>query len=148
MPLQVIIQGLEEFKSDMSNSPSLIKDEIKQAMVNSVNVIKNSAQDIVPYQTGTLRRSIFTDVSTDGLEGMIYQDHSIAPYGRYIEEGTGEFVGHSRWLGNIPGVGWRWIRGMQGQPYMIPAFEQSLDKITEYFSEAIKNVVIKLSGKI
>jgi HK97 gp10 family phage protein len=141
MPLHITIQGLDELRATAGASASLLDREVKTAMVSSVNTIKNQAQHLAPFKTGTLRRSIFTDLQNNGYTGIVGQDPSQAIYGSYIEYGTGEFAGHSRWLGNIPGVGVRWIKGMRARPFMTPAFENNIEKVKDLFLHAMDKVV-------
>lgn len=153
MPIQVTILGLNEFKADLSNAPAEIQRQVKWAMVQSVNAVKNTAQEMVPYKTGTLRRSIFTDVAESGNRGVVAQDPSIAPYGIMVEYGTAahDIVPVNRkalfWKGALNPYKRVHHPGTKAKPFMAPALEKNLDVITQYFSAAIKNVVLKLAGK-
>ena len=153
MPIQVTIAGLDEFKADMASAPAELRSQIKWAMVQSVNAVKNSAQGLAPYKTGTLRRSIFTDVTSDGMRGVVAQDSSIAPYGILQEYGTQahEITPVNKkalfWPGALHPVKRVMHPGFGAHAFMSPAVENNLETITAYFSQAIKNVVIKLSGK-
>jgi HK97 gp10 family phage protein len=141
------IDGLQEFIGNVRDAERTFQAEITTAMSQSVNQIKNTAQNLAPYQTGTLRRSIYTDIQDNGLTGFVGVDPDIAPYGIYIEQGTGIFVGHARWKGNIPGIGWRWINGMRAQPFFLPAWQQNMDNVKLYFQQAVNRILARAGGK-
>jgi len=154
MTLQLTIQGLTEFQGDIANAVSSeLPKQVKWAMVQSVNAVKNSAQGMVAYKTGTLRRSIFTDVSDTGFQGKVTQDSSVAPYGIYIEYGTAAHAINPVnakalfWPGAAHPVKRVMHPGTSARPFMTPALENNLDTITAYFSQAIKNVVLRMAGK-
>ena len=141
------IEGLDEFRSDVSHASTTIRSEVNSAMVKSVNTIKNAAQINAPFKTGNLRRSIYTEIKDSGFTGIVAQDPNAASYGIYIEGGTGIYAGGSRWLGNIPGVGWRWINGMMARPFMAPAINDNIDAVKGFFSDAAQAIVNKLARK-
>lgn len=141
------IDGLDDLIQNTSLAAAQINQQIGVAMSQSVNQIKNDAQNLAPYVTGQLRQSITADVQDSGLTGIVYQDPSIAPYGSYVEFGTGIYVGNSRWKGNIPGVGWRWINGQRPQPYLIPAFQNDIELVQGYFQEAIRQIFLIAAGQ-
>jgi hypothetical protein len=153
MALQVQIQGIEEFKADVAGASAELRKQAKWAMSQSVNVVKNTAQNTVNYKTGTLRRSIYTDITSDGFQGSVVQDSSIAPYGIDIEYGTRahEIVPVNKkalfWKGALNPYKRVMHPGYAGKPFMQPALENNLQAITDYFSTALKNVVLKMAGK-
>lgn len=145
------IEGLDEFRQDVSNAGSKLRSNVRWAMVQSVNIVKNSAQQLAPYKTGTLRRSIYTDVQQSGFRGVIAQDSAIASYGAHIEYGT---KAHTISAINKKALFWkgamhpvRSVRhpGFRGKPYMLPALEQNVNLIKDYFSEALRRTVVAIA---
>lgn len=146
--ITVKIEGLDELKNGLDSAVSDIPQQINWAMVQSVNVVKNSAQDYAPYKTGTLRRSIYTDVQDNGFTGIVAQDPDVADYGVYMEYGTGPHI--------IEAINKRVLAdqsmnlifgkivhhpGTAPRPFMSPAIEDNIDTIQGYFSEAVKRLI-------
>lgn len=147
------IDGLDRIQNQLAEGKQNIGSNIRWAMVQAVNAVKNTAQGKVAYKTGTLRRSIFTDIQANGYKGIIAQDFSVANYGIFIEYGTrphdiipvskkvladarqgiifGKLVHHP---------------GTMAQPFMQPALEDNLDRIKDLFAEAMFKVVRQIAG--
>lgn len=147
------IDGLEEFKADVAKGASNIGEEVKRAMVYSVNTVKNTAQDMVAYKTGTLRRSIFTDVQDSGFTGIVGQDRNMASYGSDIEYGTAPHVilpvnkKALFWKGALNPYRKVNHPGTKPKPFMQPALDSSVERIKEFFDQAILNIIKMMSGK-
>lgn len=121
-------QNLRKLANDF-NTKYLYK-----AMADACSVVRNDAVLNAPQETGTLKRSIDFEVSTDGTEGVIYSNLEYAPY---VEVGTGIYAtkGDGRdtpW--SYEGKdGWRTTQGQKPQPYLEPALQQNTSKIRECF---------------
>lgn len=70
----------------LENSTKVVNDAKKAGMIKATNLFRARAIEKAPIRTGTLRKSILTDVSQDGESGRIYSD---LDYALYQEEGTG-----------------------------------------------------------
>lgn len=153
MPLLIQIEGLDSFKNDVQEGAKQINKSVRWAMVQSTNAVKNTAQRMAPYKTGTLRRSIFTSISDTGFKGTIAQDSSIAPYGIMQEYGTKPHVilPINRRALYWPGASNPYKKvfhpGFRAKAFMFPAFEQNVDTIKDYFSTALEEVVLKMAGR-
>lgn len=149
--ISIQIKGLDQLQGKFEEASSTLERELKYAMVESVNAIKNTAQDLAPYDTGTLRRSIFTDVSDDGFHGEVAQDSDIASYGVMMEYGTAPHDIYPVtakalfWDGALYPVKVVHHPGTAAQPFMEPALEQNADRIQDFFNEAIEKVIQSLS---
>jgi len=106
-----------------------IQGSIAPAVVASVTasckLIEDSAKGYCPVDTGALRDSITSAVSTSGSTTVgIVAPHT--DYASFVEFGTGRkgdpSVPHNQ---NWP--------GMPPQPYMRPAFDSSKDAVKEIF---------------
>ena len=153
MSITLTIEGLDQFKADVQKGADNIQPEIQTAMVNSVNQVKNEAQNIAPYQTGTLRRSIYTDIQDNGFTGIVGQDSNIAPYGIDVEYGTAP---HEIYPVNKKALFWKGALnpyrhvhhpGTRANPFMSDAINNSLDAIQGFFEKAVQNIVDIMAGK-
>ena len=154
MPLSLYIEGLDEFRNNVSNASGQINELVSEAMTQATEQVKNTAQDLAPFKTGNLKRSIYSDISNNGFTGTVHQDPNIAPYGAGIEFGTrphdivavnkkvladrsmniifGKIVHHP---GNAP------------MPFMEPALENNLDIIQGFFHDAVQKLLDLMTGK-
>lgn len=147
------IEGLEDFSRDLVRVSGQIRPEIQRAMTRSVNYIKNDAQNIAPYKTGNLRRSIYTEIHDSPMIGVVRVDTNAAPYALGVEGGTKAHVIMPRrsralfWKGARHPVRLVFHPGTKAKPFMRPAFEKNVDRIKEVFSEALKKIVVSLGNK-
>jgi hypothetical protein len=153
MSINIEIEGLDQFQGDIQKADSNIPDEIGKAMVNSVNTIKNTAQDLVHYVTGTLRRSIFTDVQDNGFTGIVGVDPNIAPYGYGVEFGNPAHIilpvnkKALFWKGALNPYRLVHHPGNQPYPFMQPALENSVNAIQNFFETAVQNIIATMAGQ-
>jgi HK97 gp10 family phage protein len=147
------IDGIDEFRKDLKESIPFLQSEVKKAMVSSVNVVKNEAQTLAPFKTGTLRRSIFTDIKESGFRGVVAQDTNIASYGPAIEFGTAphEITPVNKkalfWKGALNPYRKIMHPGSKASPFMSPALENNVQRIQKFFEDALLNVVLRMAGK-
>jgi len=147
MSFSLTIDGLDDLKDKMGQAGDKVRQEVKKAMVKSVNKVKNTAQTLAPYKTSTLRRSIYTDVADSGFLGTISQDSNIAMYGSFMEFGTAPHVIEPV---NRKALYWKGLAypvrrvnhpGTAPRPFMQPALENNIDNIKNYFTDAMQNVI-------
>ncbi len=147
------VEGIDDFRKDVSIATSDIRKVVFMAMRNSVNIVKNSAQVIAPYKTGTLRRSIFTDIKDSGFTGIVAQDTNIASYGPIIEFGSKPHqinpVNKKAlfWKGALNPYKRVFHPGTVASPFMVPALEENLEKIKGYFDKAVLSLIKTMAGK-
>jgi HK97 gp10 family phage protein len=141
------IDGLSEARQGIADGRDNLGAKIYKAMANSVNAVKNTAQELVPFDTGQLRRSIFSDIEDSGFRGIVGQNANEAPYGIHIEYGTGphEIVPVVKkalfWKGALYPVKRVMHPGFAGHPFMKPALENNIDTIKQYFTDAINEII-------
>jgi len=154
MPVVIQIKGLEELEAGVGAGVVEMQAAVKGAMTASVNTVMIKARELAPYKTGTLRRSIYTEVTEGGLRGMVAQDTNIAPYGPMLEFGTAP---HDIYPVNKKALYWAGASspfrhvfhpGISPRPFMMPALQESTDKIIAYFKVALDKVVLTMSGKL
>lgn len=87
LKVKVEIKG-ELLKELISRPADLARGSIHAGMTWLVEAIEAKAKKEVPVKTSNLLRSITSNVSADGKKGEI---RAIAPYAKYVHEGTGLF---------------------------------------------------------
>lgn len=83
-------------------------------------VIENAAKEYCPVDTGTLRRSIHTEIEYPSVNKVTAFIGPDAPYGIYVEYGT---------------------RRMAAQPYMRPAVDQHGDEAREVVKSHVREAL-------
>jgi len=138
--IQITSPGLDRLREALKRTPEKVLTEIEVAMKKSGTLITNTAIKEAPVNKlsggGQLRQNIRPHLlSKTHLEVV-----SEVPYSHFVEEGTGIYAGHTKFLGKIPGVGWRWIKGMKANPFMRRTYDKTKDKISDFFRQALRNV--------
>lgn len=143
------IDGLDQLAADMRKAGSQFLNLLTQAMDNSTTLIQNRGRENITAggtsYTGNLRRSIQKKPSTP-TRGLVTVGEK---YGAAVEFGRKPGAMPpveplERWakvkLGQS-GLGFVIARkigrsGTKAQPYMLPAFEQSIPDVVGYFDKA------------
>lgn len=117
-----------------------------------------AAQQNAPYKTGTLRRSIHSEVSSlGGLSGKVIQDTGVAKYGYWVHDGTGIYGPKGEpivpktkkvlaWRGSNGMVFARSVKGMKPRPYMKKAFEEKKPEVPGIVKDSIMREVMGNGG--
>ncbi len=113
------IRGLTELKQAFSGLSKQFEQRMRTAIKMTANAYKSDVQDIAPYRSGTLRRSIHVEmVSNDtALVGTDLE------YARRLEYG---FAGADS-LGRV--------YNQQARPYFRPPIDKYIDKYRAIFTE-------------
>lgn len=150
--LTVKVEGINEAQARFKSAPTSITETFFTAMVEVVTLVKNRAQDIVAYKTGTLRRSIQERVENNGFRGIVYQDASIAPYGESIEKGRRALTIYPKtkkalyWHGAPHPMRSVNQPARAARPFMAPALEYSLPQVRSIFQKATATIARRLAG--
>lgn len=153
MALRVEVVGLDKLISDASEAGMDAQRLVKAAIVNSVNRIQSNTRELAPHRTGTLQRSIQTQV--DYPEGKVSVGEK---YGAWIEGGTGIYgekgeritPKRAKVLAFTVGgkaVFARSVKGMKARPFFKPGVEKSADYIADQFVKVIERLSHGLAGK-
>lgn len=151
--ITIEIDGLDDFIQNVQQAGSQMHSIIATAMSQSIHQIKDDAQNLAPYVSGNLRRSIYTDIQDNGLTGIVAQDPNIAPYGVDIEFGTRP---HTIYPVNKKALFWAGAMhpvrkvnhpGTRAQPYLIPAFQQNIQFVTDTFQKAVAQILAIAAGQ-
>lgn len=147
------IVGLDDYVKNIGEAGSQIGKVLEEALVKAINVIKNDAQLLAPFVTGTLRRSIYTDIQEMGTLGIVAQDPTIAPYGIAVEFGTRPHDIYPvnkkalYWSGALHPVRHVFHPGTNPQPFMLPAFQNNIDVVQQIFQDAVKQILQIAAGE-
>jgi len=153
--LSLEIPGLDALLSDVKGGVSALPNLLFQAMVASTNTVADDAMAVksgrFKNQTGNLRRNIFRRVDSYA-QGVVYVG-SGAPYGVYVEFGTGPHI--------IMPVRRRVLAdqraniifgtivhhpGSQPYPFMQPAIDDNRDKVQQIYADMSAKLVSMMGG--
>ncbi len=153
MAYEVEVIGLEPFLADakkagMTGAPRLMK----AALTNSTNRIQETARSKAAHRTGTLQRSILTQV--DYPDAQVSVD---TKYGKWVEQGTGIYGPYQTpivpksgkvmaWNGASGPAFARSTKGMKPRPFFKPAIEESVGYIKDQFTHVMTILVRELAG--
>ena len=111
-------------------------NEMETTAKKNINVSVYQSE-VSPFydRSGKAQQSIVMEMQST-LTARVFMG---VDYGKYLEYGTG--IHHTPdartpWRGNIPTVGWRWIKGMKARPFWHPA----IDSTREFIQANLKGV--------
>jgi len=139
MEIKIVIPNLEAIRQSLLRSPEIVVRHTNIAINRSIMDIRNTALDTTPKRRGHLSGTI--EMKFSNLRGEIFPT---ANYKYWVHEGSGIYVGHKRWLGKIPGVGWRWIKGQKPNPYLKNAVNRSQEKIKKNFEQGLSDALTEI----
>jgi len=153
MSLAVEVEGFNQLVADVNEAGPNSERLMKAALVNSVNKIQSEARAHAPHKTGTLQRSILTQV--DYPEGQVQVNEK---YGIWLEEGTGIYgpTGSRITPKKAKALAWgsggsmvfaRSTKGMKARPFFKPGIEKSVEYINAQFQKVIERLASGLAGK-
>jgi len=153
----VEVKGFDALLKDVRKAGANADPLMRGAIQNAVSRIQSSARSKAPHRTGTLQRSILTEVFS--TNGRVYVGEK---YGIYFELGTGIYGPERRMITpkNAKVLAWssgrggkgsmvfaKKVRGIPKQPFFKPAIEESKGYIDEQFKE-VRNILVKeLAGR-
>lgn len=153
MPLSYQVVGLDDLVKDAKKQGEHSVQLVHAAIVNATNKIQSNTRKRAPHLTGTLQRSILTDVSS--LQGIVQVQEK---YGEYVEYGTGIYGKSGRPITASAGkvlyfkvagqpVFAKSVKGQKAQPFFKPGILESATYIDEQFVKVAEILVRKLAGK-
>lgn len=126
---EVVIEGLDELAEKLAALSDAVAGAVLEAAVRSgAQLIQNDAKRRAPYRTGTLRRSIHTEVDGDRnrAEAEIGTD---VPYAARQEFG---FEG-------VDALGREYHQA--ARPYLRPALDENVDVAAQEIGEALRQAI-------
>jgi hypothetical protein len=144
MAFGIEIIGLDKLMAGFNGAPIVLANQTMIAMQSSCLLIEGHARANVRKKTGRLAGSITHKISGGGanLTGQIGPS---VKYGLYVETGT-----RPHWMppGILPFPAMRAIarRGTRPYPYMKPAFDANVGKVTKLFTDIGFKVVQRIAS--
>lgn len=136
-----------KIQPDLNKLASKLKGDVQGArragMINIVTEVESRARKYAPVKTSNLANSGTSDVNADGSVGTI---SFIAPYAKYVHEGTGLYGPHKTkivpkakkalyWPGAAHPI--RAVKGMKANPFLLKAAQDS--DMEKLFVEGAEN---------
>ena len=117
------IIGADDLIRKLGSLADVSEDELTESIKKWTEYVRGESVDIVPVRTGELRDSIKTDVTTAGgdIEGIVYTNKD---YGPAVELGIGQ----------------------EAQPYLYPAINNNIKRITDGIAADIGNKIEGVAG--
>jgi len=111
------IRGMQELQSKLKRLESGMQARVlSNALTAGALPIQNEAKTLAPYETGTLRRSIHTEIVTKNDNRIVAEIGTDVEYGPHQEFGTWDMAAH---------------------PFLRPAFDTKLSKAQAEIRNAI-----------
>lgn len=123
------VHGMEDLMRKLEQMQINIPLAMEASLVSGAQIVKNSAQDIVAYKTGTLRRSIHVEPAERTATRVVVAVGTDEPYARRIEYG---FNGPDR-LGRV--------FHQPARPYLRPAVDKNRATVKAEVIGALKAIV-------
>lgn len=144
--INVEVLGVKELYGKLAQIKSTVAAD--QVMGKATEIVRATAVNLCPVDTGHLRSSIHARVehAAGGTVGIVYNAVEYAPY---VEYGTGIHSTNksmSTWTGSPAHriktkAGWRTVHGTRPYPFMRPALRQNRNKIVRLFQSEIDAAV-------
>ena len=126
----VSVKGGEELARKLAAlSEAMQGQALEAAMRSGALLVQNDAKQLAPFRTGTLRRSIHTEVEATGpgrAEAMVGTDVVYAARVEFGFEGTDKA---GRTYHQPP------------QPYLRPALDENIEAATREIGEALSEII-------
>lgn len=126
MSISVKLDLTDQSKRWMRKFPASFKKGFYKGIQEAMKIAEREAKKNAPVLTGTLRRSIRSEVDEEGLEtvGSLFSN---LIYSAVIE------------------LGWS-ARNIKAQPYLEPALKDNLERFTDRIEKAIEKEVMSGYG--
>lgn len=120
--------GVNRVRRTLRRIPEDARSGIRSALAAGADLMLNTAQSLVPVDSGLLRSQLRVQISRDGLGARIgligKRANRKAYYGRFIEDGTVK---------------------KPARPFLAPAFELHKGEVIEAVSKAMADTLEKAS---
>lgn len=155
MQIDVRIEGLERLQAGIASGPATLATEVRGAMTAGSLLIEGAARGLAPKDTGRLAGSITHSISGSGANLTSKIGPSVQ-YGLFVERGRAPgkmppiaaIAGWAARKGIDPFVLARSIgrKGTKARPYMLPAFNNNVGRVTALFTKIGARVVSRMAG--
>lgn len=137
--IQVKIKNERQVLKRFLTAPDKMAQALKKALASTGTFasgkVKDTIKEMRAIQTGALRRGISVQDKTDW--SVTIKPSPATPYATYVHDGTGIYIGRKPYLAKIPGVGYRWMKGMKPRPFFTVTEDRSQKEIVDFFHEQL-----------
>lgn len=144
---RVRIKGTEQLVAKLRQLAQVTNGASTEAALRAgAAPIEARAKELAPYKSGSLRRSIHTEVEVSGAKGKAFvgtdlEYAAVQEFGATISAKTGPYL--------IFQVGGRWVRvpsvEIPAHPYLRPAFDQKKGEAVDEIKAALKSMIDRLT---
>lgn len=147
------VEGLDELLKDAERMGAQVQPLNRAAITNSLNRVQSEARQRARHRTGTLQRSILTQVSYPN--GQVSVD---AKQGIFNEVGTGLYGPEAKpivpktakalaWKSGGSLVFAKKVKGMKAQPFFKPGIDAALGYMQAQFMTVLDKIAAGLGGR-
>lgn len=142
MGINIEIDGLDAVLGKLGEMTARLDGAVAKGVQKGGKDIQAECKAECPVDTGALKESIVEQTSGGG-GAYTSEVGPTAPYGIYVEMGTGIYAGgrQTPWHYQDAKGNWHTTRGQKPQPYMEPGFEAGKDKAVESLTAEVKNAL-------
>lgn len=149
--ISITIPNLPRLTRNVNAAPATLQTDLHTTLTASGLLVEATGRSLAPRDTGRLQGSIHSRPGS----GLSVEIGPSVAYGLFVEKGTrahfpppGALGGWARRHGMSPFALARGIsrRGTKAQPFMVPALEQNVGKITDLFGKLGAKVVARMAG--
>lgn len=127
--LKIKVTGVKELKKNLEKLSDEFTRKLEVATRAGALIVQNDAKQRAPYRTGTLRRSIHTEITSRRRDSVEAQVGTNVEYARRIEYGfSGEDKAGRRY--NQP-----------PNPYLRPALDENQDKVQKEIADVFRQAL-------
>ncbi len=142
MKLDFELKGLEALINNIKDYEINKKTDVSKIVKDTAMKIQANAKQKTPVKSGTLKRSIGVDLSTDEMSAEI---GTSLEYAAHVEFGTAPRT-ISVYEANVLSDGKQFFGkevkhpGSKSQPFLFPAYEQEIPEYKSKLAEALRDV--------
>lgn len=152
----VQIEGVQRLQQRLKDIGADVAGSTKAALQVAGEVIRTAAVKKAPKKMGNLRANIVALADENEVQ---IGPSKVAPYGIYVEFGTGRFADPARTAFGMPALGRQtpWVypveiqgetkffttTGMTAKPYLRPAFDENKDRAVKELKKSLNRIIRK-----
>lgn len=146
--IRVDVIGEEELRRKLQSLTEAVQGQaLAAAVMSGAQVIQNAAKEKAPYRTGTLRRSIHTEVEGNATRATAKIGTDVV-YAAQVEFGgtiTPKKAKLLAWVGSDGVKHFARSVTQVARPYLRPAFDEQGDNAVVEVREALAQVIAKVA---
>lgn len=146
--MPVMAMASMKFTDNSKKAKQAIADGMDAGLEAALLIVEAQAKALTPVDSGGLRDSLThaQEKTSGGWSGIV---GTPLMYGIYVEFGTGEFASNGAgrkggWRYMAPDGKWYFTKGMQAQPFLLPAFRRTKKNVETTLGAKLKEVTGKL----